>query len=266
MATSFASNVQLGYDPTVRRRKIRGGGVAYEYEVYDRKKETRSWYRTLGQPIFSHQAHKLLGRAIRVWRVRRVSADGKLVQGERERVLKDYWISADSKTEGEIQADIFERAGTAREARGDTSNFRQHFMNILLDAVVEDGIVGAADSYLRQMPSDGCSEFLLQESIDKYATAAHIDSLNTKPTGADAASDLTSPSSRTGTSDYPPDTLPGVVNRVYIKYEPRKHCPLIFEEVGTPLDKIVNHQVLFHCLASAIEGAQCLARSHEYDY
>ena len=72
--------------------------VAYEYMV--RNGDQEIWYQTVDKAIFSYQAARLLGRAIRVWKVRRVEFDrhGKGTLVGPVVALKDYWITKSAKT------------------------------------------------------------------------------------------------------------------------------------------------------------------------
>lgn len=69
-----------------------------------------------------------------MWKVKEF-ANGEPVGDEK--ALKDYWIPEDSKTEGEIQDEIFLRAGKGRQQRSDFDDFKKYFMTIKHNTVVK---------------------------------------------------------------------------------------------------------------------------------
>ncbi|EEB91322.1 hypothetical protein MPER_10334 [Moniliophthora perniciosa FA553] len=149
LATSFASKTDLGYDPTVRRTVVKRGKnvVVYDYMVYDKEKGCEVWYRTVGNVISNYRANRPLGRAIRVWAVQELDDEG--VPSDDVHVLRDYWITLSSLTEGQIQSQIFE--GAARVRGND--NFKKYFMTILHDTIVE--IDGQEDSSILHLGCGG---------------------------------------------------------------------------------------------------------------
>ncbi|THH28687.1 hypothetical protein EUX98_g5506 [Antrodiella citrinella] len=237
LATSFGSKEALGWDPTVSRVTTNDGKVVYEYLVEGKT------YRTVGDAaLFSHQAYRLLGRAIRVWRVKEVGPDGELFRDEH--ALKDYWLPEYCQTEGEIQAEIFEDAAKARPDDSEMK-FKNYFMTILHDTVLPP-------SNLPPIPPTTCRQLQLIVSETKAPTVPHVKrSTNAQPTGGNVVS---TPAPERG--DYPSYVAGGVP--VTIRYEPRKHCRLVFKEVGTPLHKIPNHINLFLCLVDALKGLKVL--------
>ncbi|TFK22969.1 hypothetical protein FA15DRAFT_548274, partial [Coprinopsis marcescibilis] len=60
---TFASETQLGFDPTVKRCEENG-------EIYFRYKVEDKFYRTVGNPIAEDSAWLINSRAVRVWTVR----------------------------------------------------------------------------------------------------------------------------------------------------------------------------------------------------
>ncbi|THH29963.1 hypothetical protein EUX98_g4223 [Antrodiella citrinella] len=228
LATTFNDLEHLGFDPTVSRRIRDDKTVVYEYMVSD--KGVVKLYRTVGDSaLFTYLSLRLIGRGTRVWRVREVSPDGELIG--KEHALKDYWLPEDHQSEGEIQSAIFKLAA---KKFGDT-DYKQYFMTILHDTIV-------SHSSLPQLP-DTYNQLGTQPSDDKHPTNAHVKSVNTKPVGG---SNISSPT--TNLSDYPPG--------VTLRYDPRKHCRVLFDEVGTPVREIRNHSVVFRCLAEGMQGLQ----------
>ncbi|KAF6763698.1 hypothetical protein DFP72DRAFT_955852 [Ephemerocybe angulata] len=95
---SFASQQQLGFDPTVMKGED-GTEQYFRYAVGDK------WYRTVGDPIDEDGAYFLIGRGVRVWAVKECDQGGKFLSEELN-VLKDAWQWDDIPTERQIQEDI----------------------------------------------------------------------------------------------------------------------------------------------------------------
>ena len=91
------------------------------------------WYQTVGNALCTSPSYLPIGRGIRVWKVREVDVDGS-PRGE-EMVLKDFWIPEDSKTEGQIQAEIFQSAREELSDETDPDGFKKYFMTIVHDTV-----------------------------------------------------------------------------------------------------------------------------------
>ncbi|KAE9395605.1 hypothetical protein BT96DRAFT_826007 [Gymnopus androsaceus JB14] len=95
LALGLASRVELGYDPTVRRV----AGPRYVFAIQDEQ------YITVAA-MSVQKAKYLLGRAPRIFQVRRVT---DLTKGEFEleiKVLKDFWIPEDARTDLEMRTYI----------------------------------------------------------------------------------------------------------------------------------------------------------------
>lgn len=89
IATSFASQEDLGYDPTVTRHHDHvNNRIDYEYLVHDDETKSDVRYRTVGDALSNYRTYHLLGGGVRVWTVKMVGPDGTLA--ESENVLKDY--------------------------------------------------------------------------------------------------------------------------------------------------------------------------------
>ncbi|KAK7046067.1 hypothetical protein VNI00_007062 [Paramarasmius palmivorus] len=254
LATSFASKTALGYDPTVRRKVVQQEGkdvVAYDYMVEDEKGDRQVWYRTVGGVISNHRANRPLGRAIRVWLVQELDDDG--VPFGPNLVLKDYWITLDSLTEGQIQSRIFEAAAKARG----NEDFKKYFMTILHDTIVNiDGEEDSSPLHLGRVTVPLTERLDLKKKAARKVPKAHIDSGHGDSTGGNEV-------------PVPAEELPLVEERKHKdarheqhSYEPRKHARLVFKEVGTPLHKIKDQKVLFRCLIDALCGLEvfCDAR------
>ncbi|KAI3616466.1 hypothetical protein WG66_011376 [Moniliophthora roreri] len=248
LATSFASKTDLGYDPTVRRKLIGQGktkSVVYEYMVYDEEKGREVWYRTVDAVLSNYRANRPLGRAIGVWKVRELDDKGEPFGPTY--VLKDYWITLDSMTEGQIQSNIFKVAGQVRP----NQDFRKYFMTILHDTIVRiDGNEDTTELHLGAMVDLDSPEYSLKQVESKLPPRAHIVSTHSESTGGSGMTDadaLFDPLfAQTDTEE--------IAERRSRVYEPRKHARLVFKEVGQCLDKITDQKLLFGCLIDALHG------------
>ena len=134
-------------------------------------------------------------------------------------VLKDFWIRLDSKTEGQIQAEIFQ---SAREELSDESGpegFQKYFMTIVHDTVVD---IGLQDT----------SPLAISQLLD--LTKKYNHRLLRLPSANEYSAHETAPPSHS--------------------FQCRKHCRLVFQEVGKPLHQVKDLTVLFQCLHDALQG------------
>ena len=159
-------------------------------------------------------------------------------------VLKDYWIPEHSKTEGQIQAEIFKYARKELDGERDSECFKKYFMTIHHDTVVDiSGNPDTSKLCIRERPNPRKhGERLLELASDAKATPAQIlGSCNTKPTGGNPIP-LPTPDKHDTPQDAPQ------------LFEHRKHCRLVFQEVGKPLHQINDLKVIFQCLHDALQG------------
>ena len=122
LSLMFATEEELGYDPTIQRRlDPETNRVCFVYEV------DGHYYKTQ-KAIFDHRSLCITGRATRVWEVIEVASFDKLqpLEGSHTMVLKDVWLDAGSMTEGDIQREIFadlEQIANALEAGEEPKGF-----------------------------------------------------------------------------------------------------------------------------------------------
>ncbi|KAL0065217.1 hypothetical protein AAF712_007728 [Marasmius tenuissimus] len=221
LALSFASEEEMGYDPTVRRLEFEGAWV-YDYQVVDADGK-EAWFRTK-QRLYDYRWTQILGQGLRVWEAYVLDASGfpieDVVDGKRVRrtvVLKDYWLPLKAPLESDTQEKIIASALSARglEANQD-EELRKYFMTILHDVVVqvEEGKRLAARDYIPSEALDG------DLWIDTYAyITPEVD---------------------------------------VCVYKLRKHCRTVFKEVGLRLDDISDQQVFVDCLVDSLEALKIL--------
>ncbi|KAJ8072300.1 hypothetical protein PM082_015859 [Marasmius tenuissimus] len=221
LALSFASEEEMGYDPTVRRLEFEGAWV-YDYQVVDADGK-EAWFRTK-QRLYDYRWTQILGQGLRVWEAHVLDASGfpieDVVDGNRVRrtvVLKDYWLPLEAPLESDTQGRIIAGALSARglEATQD-EELRKYFMTILHDVVVqvEEGKRLAGRDYISSEALDG------NLWIDTYAyITPEVD---------------------------------------VCVYKLRKHCRTVFKEVGLRLDDISDQQVFVDCLVDSLEALKIL--------
>ncbi|THU92871.1 hypothetical protein K435DRAFT_905171, partial [Dendrothele bispora CBS 962.96] len=81
----FSTPEQLGFDPSVTRKRDNSRKLYYVYKV------NGHYYRTLGKPISDYYAPTISGRATHCWMLQECTEDGEVSDGTQKHVLKDYW-------------------------------------------------------------------------------------------------------------------------------------------------------------------------------
>ncbi|KAJ3575710.1 hypothetical protein NP233_g915 [Leucocoprinus birnbaumii] len=104
----FATQAEMGFDPTVWRVVEANGTIRYVYQVQGR------FFLTQGDAIFCPRVLCISGRRTRVWRVIEIewnadNASWKPINEGAEYALKDVWLDEGSDTEGDILDKIFRR-------------------------------------------------------------------------------------------------------------------------------------------------------------
>ncbi|KAK0440753.1 hypothetical protein EV421DRAFT_2020203 [Armillaria borealis] len=148
VSMSFGSTEDLGYDLSITRVAIPLPGDPDPYRIqYDYVIDGET-YRTV-ECLSSFRASGIISRATRVWTVRKLG-DWK----KQEYALKDFWIPLDSRTESEIQQDIFKRIEEKDpDAKKNPTLYKQYFMDIKACEVVTctdekaDAIADLLDPY-----------------------------------------------------------------------------------------------------------------------
>ncbi|KAF9449016.1 hypothetical protein P691DRAFT_774983, partial [Macrolepiota fuliginosa MF-IS2] len=148
MSLLHATREEIGYDPTVHRVE-HNDRICYVYEL--ETAEGRKCFRTL-DPLFNSRVLCITGRKTRVWKAVEVAgvAGSALEEkeGAREVAVKDVWLDEGSKTEKEIQDEVFDALERVKEedyswASPDLQDYirpalrdggyRNYFMEILYD-------------------------------------------------------------------------------------------------------------------------------------
>ncbi|KAI0755030.1 hypothetical protein C8Q80DRAFT_1266546 [Daedaleopsis nitida] len=109
----FASETQLGYNPSIRYRPQKEGGETTHSLVY---KVADRFFKTT-KTVASHTNLGVTGRGTRVFEVIEVRGlnDVRPVEGALPKVLKHVWLQQQGKTEKEIRDMVFERLKTLQK-------------------------------------------------------------------------------------------------------------------------------------------------------
>ncbi|KAK0470890.1 hypothetical protein IW261DRAFT_1671976 [Armillaria novae-zelandiae] len=233
----FASLKDLGFDPTVRRVAVPLQGssendvqymIQYDYHVGSHV------YRTV-ECLSSFRATGLISRGSRVWKVYRVGDPE-----DKYYALKDVWIPDDAMTEGEIQRSLF---GSIQNSLTDQENFKQYFVEIEeCEVVAWNGEVDRTSSFMRKRLPDQFHTFLLgtlasSDSFDK-GMPSHV-------TGSTIATPKGAPDGGLAEAEMDPR----------YRYNNKKHCRILYKDVGKPLDSMTHPGDVLRALESATRGA-----------
>ncbi|KAK0433467.1 hypothetical protein EV421DRAFT_1718641 [Armillaria borealis] len=226
VSLAFASLQNLGFDPTVRRVAIPiqesaenelQYAIQYDYHIGGQV------YRTVDS--LSSPRANIISRGGRVWKVRRVGD-----QEDKYYALKDVWIAHDTMTEGEIQRSLFE---SIQNSQTDKEDFKRYFIEIEdCKLVAWNDEVDKTSSFMRQPLPRHFQTFLL-------GAVASPDSSHKQVTGPTV-----------GVSMGVPGSGPRYL------YTDKKHCRIVYREVGTPLDSLTRPGMVLRALVSATRGLE----------
>lgn len=236
---AFATPEELGYDPTVIRCYVKGEAgenlIGYRFSL-----DSGNQYETVSS-LSSFRSRRILGRATRVWKVRRIKPEPESAPDGQEKyyALKDTWLYHDAQSEAQIQADIFSKVNTINEIPRDEyeDDFKKYFMTIVEEEIV---IINQQQDRTREVVMRGhlldenCNLFPIQGTrLLKPLRTNHISShfsASGAPSGLEAE--------------------PAVI----VTYKPLVHYREVFDDVGATLDELTNLQVLFRALLCALKG------------
>ncbi|KAK0443347.1 uncharacterized protein EV420DRAFT_1277980 [Desarmillaria tabescens] len=234
----FSSLEDLGFDPTVQRVAVpvqESSGNNTQYKIQYDYHVGRQVYRTV-ECLSSFRAAGLISRGSRVWKVYRVGDPE-----DKYYALKDVWIPDDATTEGDIQRSLFENI---QNSGTDGEDFKQHFVEIEnCELVTCDGKIDKTGSFMRRRLPDQFHTFL----IGALASSDFSDKgTSSQVTGSTIA-----------TPKDAPDGGPAEVGMdPRCRYSDKKHCRIIYKDVGTPLDSLAHPGDVLHALASATKGLE----------
>ena len=139
--TSFASDHELGLDPTVTRVLDNSGQWQYQLDILHRDKKVRT-YQTV-KVLLERCYASPYERGMRVFEVRRVTRKGNgdsFSEVDTDTyALQDYWRSdcEQSKAETTVQRELYWALKRNTRSESELRDVWQHFMEILADGTVE---------------------------------------------------------------------------------------------------------------------------------
>ncbi|KAK0189893.1 hypothetical protein F5146DRAFT_931543, partial [Armillaria mellea] len=215
VSLAFASLQDLGFDPTSAGIEVQYA-IQYEYHIGGQV------YRTVDS--LNSPRVNLISRGSRVWKVRRIGGPP-----DKYYALKDVWIAHDAMTEGEIQRSLFE---SIQNSQTDKEDFKRYFIEIKDGELVAwNDEVNKTSSFMRQPLPRHFQTFLL-------GAVASSDSSYKQITGPTVGISM---------------DVPGSGPRCL--YTDKKHCRIVYKEVGTPLDSLTYPSMMLRALVSATRGA-----------
>jgi Fungal protein kinase len=239
---SFASKIELGYDPTVKRilaqeNQDQNGGdtnkslegehqelgqrIQYEFTVGDRT------FVTTKTPLSDFRADFTEGRSTRVWR-----AYDKSDPLKAEVALKDIWMLSDAATEGELLCQIKGQLLPGEE---------RYFLTVEVDGIVK---VNEIDDTTHTTIMRGPPTILTYLSVQK---STH---------GAASIQPLILGSNQVHSIGHQPGMNFTSSNKRFSRrqFTSRKHYRIVFKEVCVPLHGLNCLDNIYALLMQATEG------------
>ncbi|KAJ6511347.1 hypothetical protein C8R47DRAFT_731241 [Mycena vitilis] len=219
----FSTPAELGFDPTVTRCAVQRGKktfIAYQYRVKD------DYYQTEGHPLSEDAAYRMVSRATRVWKVKKMIMAGGGWTGEledKEYVLKDVWLYDDARLERDIQEAIF-AALEAKDKNATTTHAtdaKQYFMTIIEDWKVTS------------------------DSREDRSAAAPDDCNPARFTNTAQALQIPNPAAlRTPSHELGRLSLSETIAKPTLKHQPRIHVRTVFDEMCQTLYEISDYKTV----------------------
>ncbi|KAH9476740.1 hypothetical protein JR316_0010655 [Psilocybe cubensis] len=223
IAFSFATEEELGYDPTVT---LEGDGN-YTFKLPESlgSKDFRL-FRTL-EPLSLYRSNNITGRMARVYKVVEVSESGEVLGDPL--VLKDVWLDSSAETEKQIQEAIFDdierfwnstdeptELKMIKEAHKqivDDGSYKKYFLQIVLDHIGRE----------TKMTAEG--GIATQRLLVEPELPPHILRFGTENEESQFLNDQASVDTHPIASQFPESP---VVPR---KYSPKRQYRVLFKEV-----------------------------------
>ena len=217
LSFAFASDVDMGLDPSVELVEIAEGSFYY-INVNDAR------YKTL-TILHYHRPDALLGRGVRVFKVKRVGDPEDQVQ-----VLKDLWLEKNRKPEHQIYEEIIEDVGCLY-SKEDADTIKQYLLTPIDNAIVEvNGIENdTGTSMLR------CDKF--EFSQDGAQLPIRLPCYDTARCGNACAR----------SSDLEKNCR-------------RVHFRVVFKEYATPISRVMMMRDVFAVLVDLMKGRSLVAK------
>ena len=251
LGIALSTKERLGYDPTMSR-VFHGGNdnkkFRYDIKVCDHSGMVTT-FRTKDE-IATYGADALRGRGTRVWSVYDVANDP---DGKRLFALKDTWVNADRIREGDTLRDLRKRLTEKNHL-----NAHRHF---LTEVTCGDVHIGSAPDDTGTHIQNG-KLFIVESIIESRAV------FDETGTVTDIARARSGSKRRASDGNVPNIELPsaeGTIRIGQILEEHRVHYRIVFEEIGTPVDKLRNFCDIFLAIRDAVVGACFLSHLRQDD-
>ncbi|EAU87341.2 other/FunK1 protein kinase [Coprinopsis cinerea okayama7 len=231
---SYASPIQLGYDPTVKKVESKNGkghSPDFIYQVNNK------YYRTIGQPLSETSAFWTISRGIRTWVVQECDENGAIKPNIAEAVLRDLWLYEDEPDEKAIQTEILSHLSRRNIP---VKAMEQLFVHILEDVTLS-----------------GKEQRTLAKPVDAFQFPFNPDS------GIPRKAPPTESRKRSGGveqdvfSDYEEVIQPPTP----LQHHPRTHRRTLFKERCTPFYGVPNRRVAFEVCKGLVRGLDLLRQA-----
>jgi hypothetical protein len=221
LSFAFASDVEMGWDPTVEFLK----DGSYHINVGDTQYKTLGILQDLGTDL-------LLSRAARIFKVAKVGdAEDNLY------VLKDLWLEKDRRSEHQIYEDILKDVRD-QYSEEDVRTMKQHLLTPIDSTIVKVNDV-EDDTETIMMRSHTLESEVVRLPI---CVPSHNPAMNSKS--------FPSPSDMEVVTDH--DIKFNV--RDATKTRHRRHHRIVFKEFAEPIHKVKTMSDVFTVLADLIKG------------
>jgi hypothetical protein len=222
---SFATEVELGYDPTITR-------VIQGTEEYHLRIQVKSRTFITRKVLVDFAADSLLGRGTRVWRGHFEDEYDKVC------VLKDMWVDTDRPTEGDILRDL---ASAFELNPYPNTVFNDYFLTVIDDFVIQlDGI----------HPDDTWNTMMNGQEPPKDCKILKMPVSNDLPSKVKTRSISHIVSSGMGPSPHEVKRAPNPHH-----FRPRSHYRITFKEVGKALYEEKSLHAIFKALKDVVTGS-----------
>ncbi|KIM42727.1 hypothetical protein M413DRAFT_26731 [Hebeloma cylindrosporum] len=222
LSLSFASPVELGWDPTMKLcRNPIGQGFGYEMTVYDHKTKASRVFKT-SKLLSDYAADALRGRGTRVFEAYEVNMRDMSL-GQSPVAIKDYWLDTSRMSEADILEDIL--VGASDEEKS-------HFLTVeTWGNVLIDGREDTTTMRGMKLVNESTQEDAVEVPHPVLYGEFHLHSTSEKE----------SPPVSLGLSavlDTSRFSLP------LQQYNPKVHQRIVFKEIGEPLHKATSMGVV----------------------
>ncbi|KAJ7207101.1 hypothetical protein GGX14DRAFT_324472, partial [Mycena pura] len=243
ISISFTTEEDLGFDPTIRRRRNEDNTIYYEYKL------NHTVYKTLSL-ISEHPAAAITGRGTRVWRVQ---DDAGTVC-----VLKDYWVDDVSEngqciTERQILTKIYRRLNELQKLPASDLDIPEAEREVVLSALknYRKYFVNISACKTLGVTKDICPKFsrcsVIEEELVSQAAPAQVSTNGDRCIARGSSMPISQGSQVSlGEVQHPRS------------FHQKRHCRLLYEEECTAFYAIDDLEEAIQVLHDCVLGLQLL--------